>query len=45
MSAATVVAKGKLTKHQEVNYLLLDSFEILPASKPADDPKPSTPKP
>jgi hypothetical protein len=40
MSAATVVAKGKLTQHQHVNYLLLNSFEILPAPKPAGDAKP-----
>ena len=37
MSEATVVAKGKLTQCQDVNYLLMDSFQILPASKPAHD--------
>ena len=40
MSEATVVAKGKLTQYQDVNYLLIDSFQILPASKPANDTKP-----
>src|SRR5262245_21563033 len=40
MSEATVVAKGKLTQYQDVNYLLIDSFQILPAPKPADDTKP-----
>ena len=40
MSEATVVAKGKLTQYQDVNYLLIDSFQILPASRPAGDAKP-----
>jgi hypothetical protein len=39
MSEATVVAKGKLTQYQDVNYLLMDSFQILPAPKPADATK------
>jgi hypothetical protein len=39
MSTATVVAKGKLTQFQDVNYLALDSFEILAASTPAEKTK------
>jgi len=40
MSAATVVAKGKLTQNEDVNYLLMNSFQIIPPSKPAGDAKP-----
>jgi hypothetical protein len=39
MSTATVVAKGKLTQFRNVNYLAMDSFEVLPAPKPADEAK------
>jgi len=39
MSAATVVARGKLGQYRDVNYLLLDSFEILPP-RPAGNAKP-----
>jgi hypothetical protein len=40
MSAATVVARGKLSRYQDVNYLLMDSFEIIPPRKSAADAKP-----
>ena len=40
MSTATVVANGKLTRYHGVNYLLMSSFEILPAPKPVGDAKP-----
>ena len=42
MSAATVVAKGKLTQYEDVNYLLMNSFQIIPPSKLAGgaEPKP-----
>ena len=40
MSAATVVAKGKLSRYQDVNYLLLDSSEIILPPKSAVDAKP-----
>jgi hypothetical protein len=43
MSAATVVARGKLSQYRDVNYLLLDSFEILPPARPAGDAKPKGP--
>jgi hypothetical protein len=39
MSTATVVAKGKLTQYQNVNYLAMTSFEVLPAPKPAKEAK------
>ena len=39
MSEATVVAKGKLTQFRNVNYLAMDSFEVLPAPKPAEEAK------
>ena len=40
MSAATVVAKGELTQYADVNYLLMNSFQIIPPSKPAGNAKP-----
>jgi hypothetical protein len=42
MSGATVVAKGKLTQYEDVNYLLMNSFQIIPPSKLAGgaEPKP-----
>ena len=39
MSTATVVAKGKLTQFRNVNYLAMDSFEVLLAPKPAKEAK------
>jgi hypothetical protein len=40
MSAATVVAKGELTQYADVNYLLTNSFQIIPPPKPAGGKKP-----
>jgi len=45
MSTATVVAKGKLARFQDVNYLRMISFEILPTTKPAGDAKPKAQAP
>jgi hypothetical protein len=39
MSTATVVAKGKLTQFRNVNYLAMDSFEVLAAPKQAKEAK------
>jgi hypothetical protein len=41
MSTATVVAKGKLSRLDNVNYLEMSSFEVEPARKPAAETKPA----
>jgi tetratricopeptide (TPR) repeat protein len=40
MSKATVVVKGKLTQHQDVNYLLMTSFKFAPPPREPAQPKP-----
>ncbi len=42
MSTATVVAKGKLTRLHDVNYLEMNSFEVLPTPKTAEGAKPKS---
>jgi hypothetical protein len=40
MRNATVVANGTLTAYHGVNYLLIKTFRIVPAQKPAGDARP-----